>query len=54
MKEVEIIIRTQADKEKLEKLKADGWRVLNQAYVTEEGEPTRALFQLYKEDSGSK
>ncbi len=49
LKDVEIIIRTRADEEKLNKLLEAGWKILYQAYVTFEGEPTRAVYQLYKE-----
>ena len=42
----EIIIRTSADKEELDKLLAEGWKILDQGYAIFENEPTRAFYQL--------
>ena len=53
MKEIEIIIRNAEDDKKLRELIAAGWKVLNQAYVMQKGEPTRAIYQLYKEEPES-
>lgn len=54
MKEIEIIIRTQADVDKIEELKAAGWKVLNSGVTAIEGEPDRVFHQLVKECEASK
>lgn len=54
MKEFNIVIRNAEDEEKLRKMLEAGWKILNRAYVEQVGEPTRAEYQLYKEDSSVK
>ena len=52
-KEIELIIRNAEDDKKLRELLAAGWQISYQAYVEQEGEPTRAIYQLCKEIDGS-
>ena len=54
MKEFSIIIRNAEDEERLREMLDAGWKILNRAYVEQVGEPTRAEYQLYKEESPDK
>ena len=53
-KTFELVIRTQADEEKLREMLDAGWKILNRVYVEQVGEPTRAEYHLYKEESPGK
>ena len=54
MEEFSIIIRNAEDEERLREMLAAGWKILNRVALMQEGEPTRAEYHLYKEESPDK
>lgn len=54
MKEFSIIIRNAEDEERLREMLNAGWKILNRVALMQEGEPPRAEYHLYKEESPDK